>query len=330
MKTACCTYCSIEITSSPEPIAAVKRWGTRRVQEASRFARDNGWPFFLLIAGRGLTKPEDPVPPGGANLDEDDIHRNSLRVADQLQKEAISHLQFLVSPLNRLSLAYLRVIVLACDRANIVIELRNHEGQNFEDWSKIYRQAEEARLRVIKGTISVEEAFQPLFKKYDQDGMLWFKRAQAFEYKGSYAQSLGDFRRAAELFPMREWKDAAKRCAESISSRFAPVSGSRIAPKKEVAEIERLVTDAEVRRLSIEAFRVAVESPSACILLCRTALRRIESRSAGFPLPLERQKRQLVNRRNTVEHGSVAGTRTDAEFCMNALLTILRTVYARR
>jgi hypothetical protein len=107
----------------------------------------------------------------------------------------ISDLKFLVSPSNRLALAYLRLITLACDRASVTLELLDHRGRPFAEWSKVFRQAEEAKRRASKPGTSVKEVFADLFRRYgEDDGMVWFKCGEAYRDRRQYADALGNFR----------------------------------------------------------------------------------------------------------------------------------------
>ena len=46
--------------------------------------------------------------------------------------------------------------------------------------------------------------------------MIWFKRGEARRDRLQFADALGDFRQAAQLFPMKEWRDAANTQAKFV------------------------------------------------------------------------------------------------------------------
>jgi hypothetical protein len=318
---ACCTYCSIEIDSSPGLLAAKQRWGSARVNSAERFAADQKMPLRLLMAERGLLAPEDRVRPGGASLIDEEISRKARLVESQPKDMGIRQLQ----PSNRLALAYLRLIVLACDRANTTLTLLDHRGRPFADWSKAYRQEQEASRHVLKASGSVDNAFAEVFRKFgDEDGMIWFQRGQAFMARNQPARALADFRQAAQLFPMKEWRDAANNAADVTAKQIPSVPSLGVSIRNELEEIDRLARDLDVRKLSREAVRVAVESPSASILLCGAAFERAKVHLNRLPRDIASKIGELRRYRNDVAHGSLTAEPEQGIFCRKVLLDVLR------
>jgi hypothetical protein len=349
---ACCTYCSIEVDSSPGPRPAVERWATSRVKQAERIAKERNVPLLLLTARDGLLDPDEPVSPGGATLDDDEIAFHARRVGRQLEERHISRLLFLVNPSSRLSLAYLRLLVLACG-AKVPLELCDHRGRPFPDWSKVFTQAEQARLRAVKGRVSVKEAFDNLFEKHEEDGMVWFKRAQAYQELGQAELALSDYERAAALFRMEEWQRYARDAVASMDTqRKSWSSGNDPSLSARLEILSRLQLEPNLERLSHEAMSSVFRSPTAAVSLCRTALIRIvvaldpqardDQKEGKLARAIKRLKLRRITprvaedmdslrrRRNGVEWKTGVASQRDAVFCTEKLLEILRSVYSRR
>jgi hypothetical protein len=311
-------------------LAAVQRWGSDRVKNAVRFAAERNMILYLLTAERGLISPEDRVPPGGAALADKEIGRASRLVQRQLEEKNVSELYFLANPSNRLALAYIRTVVLACERANSTLELLDHRGKPFPDWSKTYRQAQEARVRALKGRGSIEEVFADLFRRYgEEDGMIWFERGQAFMGRNQPAKALADFELAAQIFTMKEWRDSASNSAKRAAREIPPKASLSASIGLSLAEIEQLVRDPVLKRLSSEAFCVADESPSASIILCYAAVERVKQQCDRLQPDLEDRIARLRNPRHEAAHGSrIAGTDEAASY-RSVLLDTLRFVHKR-
>jgi tetratricopeptide (TPR) repeat protein len=326
----CCTYCSIETDASSEPVAAIQRWGTVRVKNAERFANNHTVPLLLLTADQGLVDKNDRVLPGGNDLSEKEISSKARLVARQLEENRISDLKFLVSPSNRLALAYLRLITLACDRARVTLEVLDHRGMPFAEWSKVFRQAEETKRRASKPGTSVKEVFADLFRRYgEDDGIVWFKCGEAYRDRQQYADALGNFRQAAQLFPMKEWRDAANSQAK-LAEKHIPRGRSLTASTlDELEEIDRLARDADVKRLSSEGIRVAGESPWASILLSYAAIERIDKRLNRLPPDLRAKVDRLRPIRNEIAHGSLLEVRGHADSFKGVLLDMLKFAHGQ-
>jgi hypothetical protein len=328
---ACCTNCSIETHSASEPLPAVQRWGTVRVKNAERFASNLNIPLYLLTARDGLLGKDDLVPSGGVQLSDQEISRKAHRVASQLKDKNIRELNFLVTASNRLAIAYLRLITLACDRAKVSLEVLDHRGRPFAEWSNVFRQAEETRKRASKPEVSVREVFGDLFRRYgEEDGMIWFKRGEAHRARQLYAYALYDFRQSAQLFSMKEWRDAANSQVKLVGKYIPRAQSLSAAIQNELEKIDRLALDADVKTLSREALRVVSESPSASVLLSFAAMERILAamernnlRLDRLPLTLWEQIRKLKPLRNEIAHGPLIADPGHAASFKNLLLDLL-------
>lgn len=79
-----------------------------------------------------------------------------------------------------------------------------------ENWREITDQAEQAKQQMLANREKGEAMFADLVLQYPSDGMVYFKRAEAYEALSQYDLALEDYRRAMALFPMQRWKRIAK------------------------------------------------------------------------------------------------------------------------
>jgi tetratricopeptide (TPR) repeat protein len=86
---------------------------------------------------------------------------------------------------------------------------------------KIMAQAEEAKL--VLGGYDADDGdrrFSELLRDHPDDGMIFFKRGEAYETIGQPEKAIKDFQVAESIFPMREWKHLASqgidRCKTDI------------------------------------------------------------------------------------------------------------------
>src|SRR5713226_5305034 len=77
-------------------------------------------------------------------------------------------------------------------------------------WREIMKSANEARDLLVRDRAQGEKAFEELLKQYRSDGMVYFKRGEAWEQQNNYDLALSDYRKAARLFRMSEWRITAQ------------------------------------------------------------------------------------------------------------------------
>ena len=76
-------------------------------------------------------------------------------------------------------------------------------------WREMMAEAEAAKKTMLHDRATGEREFDRLLAAYPKDGMIYFKRGEAFEASGERARAAADYRRAEELFPMVSWKTRA-------------------------------------------------------------------------------------------------------------------------
>jgi len=61
-RTVVITICCREKDNRPEPLAAVERYRSERIQSLHRLSRQAGLPFLILSGRFGLIEPDAPIP----------------------------------------------------------------------------------------------------------------------------------------------------------------------------------------------------------------------------------------------------------------------------
>ena len=74
------------------------------------------------------------------------------------------------------------------------------------NWNEITVKAEEAKREMILDREAGEALFEQLLEDHGADGMLFFKRAEAYEGLGEFPLALADYRKSASLFRLHMWK----------------------------------------------------------------------------------------------------------------------------
>jgi hypothetical protein len=349
---AACTYCSTVCNNSSKSIPAIERWGDDRVRDAARVAKERDLKFYLLSAPVGLIPDSQSVPMSEPILRDDEVAGKVELVARQIEKWKITSLLFFAHLADRQAVACFRLILLACDRASTNLEVVTDHGATFPDWYFAQREAEEARLHALRSQENVDVIFQPLVNKYPEDGMVCFKRGEAYERRKKLDLALRDYVDAQEIFTMRQWKQKARQAADRVRKSLHPPDSEAPFQGGEGA-ISQLPLDAALFKLSRDALRLVEVSPAAAVSLCRTALIKLVSLKDDRWEPEERTEstlkrsidRLLENktireetasamhglrmRRNEVEYRPPA-QRKDSVYCATKLIEILKTLFPRR
>ena len=77
------------------------------------------------------------------------------------------------------------------------------------EWGPIMKDAEEAKSIMIGDIEEGEIKFESLLAEYPTDGMVYFKRGEAYEYHGEIQKAKSDYQKAYKLFPLTKWKNIA-------------------------------------------------------------------------------------------------------------------------
>jgi tetratricopeptide (TPR) repeat protein len=74
------------------------------------------------------------------------------------------------------------------------------------DWREIMEQADQAKCQMIVDQARGEQMFSDLILRVGNDGMVYFKRAEAYEALQMNNKALEDYKKALALFPQDKWK----------------------------------------------------------------------------------------------------------------------------
>ena len=89
------------------------------------------------------------------------------------------------------------------------------------DFKDIMNQAELTRRKMVVSKAEGLNLFDVLIQEHGEDGMIYFKRAEAYEALGNFKKSLADFRIAKALFPMPKWKQIAQDGIERMENKIS-------------------------------------------------------------------------------------------------------------
>lgn len=137
-------------------------------------------------------------------------------------------------------------------------------------WRSIMYEAEECRKKMQADRPSGEQAFSALLAKVGEDGMVYFKRAEAYEALGESVLSHADFKKAEGLLLMPEWKERARAGMDRTNPQRATVVSGAVGHRRQIAlpslhpKIQPLAREViqEMRKVSERV----VESPTKSYL----------------------------------------------------------------
>ena len=87
------------------------------------------------------------------------------------------------------------------------------------EWGPIMKDAEEAKSIMIGDIEEGEIKFESLLAEYPTDGMVYFKRGEAYEYHGEIQKAKSDYQKAYKLFPQTKWKNIALEGISRVQKR---------------------------------------------------------------------------------------------------------------
>jgi len=213
------TYCSYSKASNVGLIPAIHRYQSSRIQKVFSSANLLNLDFFILSGEYGLIHYLHPIPWYDHLLIPTKVGSLIDLVACQIKEYGIMRLVYFTKHLmnSKSILPYHDTIVAACSRESVpvfIIELE--EEEDMADWREIMGQAEAARIRMIENQADGERLFQMLLSKYPRDGMVYFKRGEAYAFLCEKEKATDDFEKAIALFPMEAWKARAKAALEKF------------------------------------------------------------------------------------------------------------------
>lgn len=115
-------------------------------------------------------------------------------------------------------------------------------------WNEITKAAEAAKKVMISDPRKGKQVFDIMLQKFGEDGMIYFKRGEAYEQLAQLNEAVKDYERAKELFPKPEWQKAAEAALDRVKPRVQAM----------VIFISHSSKDADLALLLIELLRTAL------------------------------------------------------------------------
>jgi hypothetical protein len=341
--------------ANPKAELPINRYPDRSVQRAKSVPESGRLQVYVLTPDCGFINADRPIPPDAESFKLKKTYKRKVDfVACQLRYYGISRLKFLIAPFDTRRLNCLRLMVLACDRAEVRLELVNEDGEPFPDWSPIVEEAKAAERSVSEGRESVEEAFRPLTEKYENDGWVLFSRGEAYTSNKDFEHAAADFFAAQVLFPIRSWKEKAKEKAVHVLSQLGDLHRRthRLPMKCERDRISNLslpdfITDND----NVSTILDLIDScplltiDGARSLTIRIIMERDPNRNRnyeekgafwkaidelGVRSEIKEAMRLILNRRNETEYRTGSPSPNVARVCAEALVKVLTGVYSPR
>jgi hypothetical protein len=140
-------------------------------------------------------------------------------VASQIDNYRIDSIVYFTKPLASSAnlLPYRDTLAAACDRSSRAFFVVELEDPKMSNWRAIMEAADAAKIDMISDRSAGERKFELLLQQNPRDGMIYFKRGEAYEAIGENALAATDFQRAMAMFPRADWKGRAKEALERVS-----------------------------------------------------------------------------------------------------------------
>ena len=229
--TILCTYCSFEKNRAPGLIPSIRRYKSKRILKIYKLAKEKDLEFRILSGKYGLISADEKIPWYDHLLVQEEIDSLSEIISNQLKASAIDRVIYYTKNIetNPATRSYLSAIQVGCCKANVVLEIKIINGGNeMSRWREIMDQAEASKGQMISNRATGEETFRRLLDLYPADGMLYFKRGEAYEVLREFSNALNDFEKASILFPIEKWKLLARAAAERVKTEKDNVTTSHI------------------------------------------------------------------------------------------------------
>lgn len=217
---AFCTYCSKTKSHDPGEIPAILRYQSDRIQKVSEAALILGLPFFVLSGHYGLVSPQDKIPDYDHLLQPEEVSKLSYLLTRQISEQRIDGFVYFSKPLTSSPNVqpYHDALAAACEVLSFPLYIVELKEEEMGSWRGIMGEADAAKIGMISDRVRGEKAFEAILRLHPNDGMVYFKRGEAYEALGDNALAAADFQRAIALFPMDTWKIRAKGALKRVTS----------------------------------------------------------------------------------------------------------------
>ena len=99
--TVFCTYCSAEKETTAEPLAAIHRYRSERINRIYAVAHDAGCSFYILSGEYGLLDPNELIPYYDHLLVDEEVEAHAFKLTEQIEKYSITQIVFFTLPVSR-------------------------------------------------------------------------------------------------------------------------------------------------------------------------------------------------------------------------------------
>lgn len=217
--TALCTYCCATKSRTSGEIPAIQRYRSCRIERVYQASCAIGLPFRILSGEYGLVSPERPIPDYDHLLRPAEVPALAQLVAQQIRAEGITGFLYFTKPLAASPNLgpYQDVLAAACQDTSTSLCVVLLGGEDMNSWRELMRAADKAKLAMISDLDAGKQEFSALLAQNPNDGMIYFKRGEAYEALGKRDPAKAAFQRAMALFPMAKWKAQAKEAIDRVS-----------------------------------------------------------------------------------------------------------------
>jgi hypothetical protein len=99
--TVFCTYCSAEKATAAEPLPAIRRYRSGRIERIYRASRDAGCGFYILSGEYGLLDPNRKIPYYDHLLVADEVVDHATKLTEQIKQYDITQIVLFTLPVSR-------------------------------------------------------------------------------------------------------------------------------------------------------------------------------------------------------------------------------------
>jgi len=213
-----CTYCSEAKSKESGNIPAIHRYQSTRIEKVYSAAAQLEIGFYILSGKFGLIPPTKPIPFYDHILKPEKVSSLAELMAKQIYEYQITRIVYFTKPLisSKNLIPYHDSLSNACKITSIPFFVVELEDVVMNTWRAIMEAANSAKFTMISDRTAGEKQFEDLLQMNPRDGMIYFKRGEAYEAIGDTKLAAADFRKAMALFPKTEWKARAKEALNRV------------------------------------------------------------------------------------------------------------------
>jgi hypothetical protein len=215
---AFCTYCSASKSQESGSIPAIRRYQSSRIERVYTAADQLEIEFYILSGKFGLIFPNQPIPFYDHLLNREEVSALAELIAKQIREYRITRLVYFTKPLasNKNLVPYHDSLSIACKQVSLPFFVVELEDVAMNTWRTVMEAADSAKFTMISDRTAGEKQFESLLEQHPRDGMIYFKRGEAYEAIGEAKLATADFQRAIAMFPKPEWKTRAKEALDRV------------------------------------------------------------------------------------------------------------------